>query len=99
MTVRASGRVGGAGGRPTIRGGIIFAAGVQNATSSAAPDDHFAAGPDCSVTVSARGRVGGASGCPTVRAGIVSPAGVETLGPRTIRPIQSFRCRSTLPCE
>ena len=49
----ANGRVGGAGGCPTIRAGIVSPAGVIERTST--PDDHFTAGPDCRVTVSARG--------------------------------------------
>ena len=57
--------------------GAVSPAGVQRAVAISAPDDHFAAGPDCRVIVSASGRVGGAGGCPTVRAGIVSPAGVK----------------------
>src|SRR2546430_17230630 len=42
MPLSASGRVGQAGGRPTVGAGIISAAGVR----PAAPDDHFTAGPD-----------------------------------------------------
>ena len=77
VTISASGRVGGAGGCPTIRAGIVSPAGVQTAAAvKSAPDDHFAAGPHCRVTDSGSGRVGGAGGCPTIRAGIVSPAGV-----------------------
>ena len=73
-----SGRVGGAGGCPTIGAGIVSPAGVQIAASViSAPDDHFAAGPHCRVSESASRRVGGAGGCPTVRAGIVSAAGVQ----------------------
>ena len=64
-----------------------------------APDDHFAAGPDCRVRVSGSGRAGGAGGCPTVCAGIVSPAGVQIRPSTSIHPRRSFRCRSTLPCE
>ena len=72
------GRIGGAGGCPTIRAGIVSAAGVQIVSCRSAPDDHFAAGPDCRVTVSGIGRVGGAGGCPTIGAGIVSAAGVQS---------------------
>ena len=67
------GRVDGAGGRPTIRGGIVS----PPANTPAAPDSHFAASPDCCVIGSGRGRVSGASGCPTVGGGTVFPAGVE----------------------
>ena len=42
-----------------------------------APNDHFAAGPDCCVTGTPRRRVGSAGRRPVVRAGIVSAAGVE----------------------
>ena len=49
------------------------------AESHSAPDDHFAAGPDCRVRASAIGRVGGAGGCPTVCAGIVSPTSVQSV--------------------
>ena len=65
-----------------------------------APDDHFAAGPDCRVISSGAGSaVSGAGGCPTVGAGIVSPAGVKDRCRRHIRPRRSSRCRSTRPCE
>ena len=44
------GRVGRAGGCPTICAGIVSPASVQKARSrSSAPDDHFTAGPDCRV--------------------------------------------------
>ena len=89
-----------AGGRPTIRAGIVSPAGVQIvAVIRSTPDDHFAAGPDCRVTESGRGRVGGAGGCPTIRAGIVSPAGVQIDVPSSLHPRRSFRCRSRLPCD
>ena len=79
VNVSASGRVGGAGGCPTIRAGIVSPAGVQIvAASQSTPDDHFTASPHCRVK-SASGRVGRAGGCPTIRAGIVSPAGVQEL--------------------
>src|SRR4051812_45651851 len=74
----ARGRVGRAGGCPTIRGGIVSTAGVEiGAVIKSAPHDHLAAGPDCRVNASGRGCVGRAGGCPTIRAGIVSPAGVQ----------------------
>ena len=94
--VSAGGRVGGAGGCPTIRAGIVSPAGVQIAdTDHSAPDDHFTASPHCRVNVSGSGRVGGAGGRPTIRAGIVSPAGVRitavTTPPQTIisLPVQT----------
>ena len=65
-----------------------------------APDDHFAAGPDCRVTVSGSGRIGGAGGCPTIGARIISAAGVQVAADiRHIRPRRSFHCRSTPPCD
>ena len=51
MTVSAIGRVGGAGGCPAIRTGIVSPAGVQEAAVTTAPDDHFTAGPDCRVRI------------------------------------------------
>src|SRR6202043_3877587 len=45
--------------------------------TTATPDDHFTAGPDCRVTKSASGRIGRAGGCPTIRSRIVSPAGIR----------------------
>ena len=44
---------------------------------TAAPDDHFTAGPHCCVISSASGRFGRAGRCPSVRAGIISAAGVQ----------------------
>src|SRR6266446_2249868 len=58
--------------------GAVPPAGVKIVLGAlSAPDDHFAASPDCRVIVSARGCVGGAGGCPTVGAGIISPAVVK----------------------
>ena len=82
VSVSAGGRVGGAGGCPTIRAGIVSPAGVQKIVAIiSAPDDHFTAGPDCRVSSSASGRVGGAGGRPTIGAGIVSAAGVQRAVP------------------
>ena len=101
VTESGSGRVGRAGGCPTIRAGIVSPAGVQERQlrSSSTPDDHFTAGPHCRVIGSGRGRVGRAGGCPTIRAGIVSPAGVQIADSHHIHPRRSFHCRSTLPCD
>ena len=75
----AIGRVGSAGGCPTVGAGIVSPAGVQvAAVANPAPDDHFTAGPYCRVTLSACRGVDHAGGRPTVRAGIVSPAGVQS---------------------
>ena len=101
VKVSANGRVGGAGGRPTIRAGIVSAAGVRIADIISAPDDHFTAGPHCRVNVSGSGRVGGAGGCPTIGAGIVSSRRCLKCNHHYIRlrPRRSFHCRSTLLCE
>ena len=75
-----SGRVGRAGGCPTVGAGIVSARRCSKTAEGAvtsAPDDHFTAGPDCRVTDSGSGRVGGAGGRPTIGAGIVSAAGVR----------------------
>jgi hypothetical protein len=47
VLVSRGGRVGGAGGCPAVRGGIISPACVQHsaAGSDSSPDDHLAAGP------------------------------------------------------
>ena len=54
------GRVGCAGGCPTVRLRVIFSACValKNRGPISAPDDHFTAGPHCRVSVSVIGRVG-----------------------------------------
>ena len=74
----------------------VFKMYCVNGCRVSAPDDHFAAGPDCRVNVSGSGRVGGAGGCPAIRAGIVSPAGVKEVSitscpPQTIisLPVQT----------
>ena len=43
------GRVGGAGGYPTIRVGIVSSAGIEELAGLPPPNDHFTAGPDCRV--------------------------------------------------
>jgi hypothetical protein len=72
------GRIGGAGRGPTIGAGIVSPAGVQKIrariTEASAPDDHFAAGPDCCV-IGYSGRISGAGCCPAIGARVVSPAG------------------------
>ena len=99
MLLSGRGRVGRAGGYPTISAGSISAAGVQIVGISSAPDDHFTAGPDCGGKKSARGRVAQAGGCPTIRAGIVSSAGVYNDDRYQIRPRRSFHCRHTAVCK
>ncbi len=56
MKYSGRGRVGGAGGCPTVGAGIISPAGVQKRQPlvNSAPDDHFTAGPHCRVTSSAQ---------------------------------------------
>jgi hypothetical protein len=81
VTGSGIGRVGGAGGCPTVRAGIVSPARVQReAIIKPAPDGHFTVNPDCRVTGSGVGRIGGAGGYPTVRAGIISPARVQIGG-------------------
>jgi len=79
VRVSLIGRIGGTGGCPGVRAGIVSPASVQIAAGGAksAPDDHFTAGPNCRVEVSRLGRISRAGGCPGVRAGIVSPAIVQ----------------------
>ena len=98
VIIAGRGRVGRAGGCPTIRAGIVSPAGVSIRKS--APDDHLIASPYCRVFGSARGRVGGAGGYPTIDARIVSPAGVESwamsVPPQTIisLPVQTAVCKA-----
>ena len=92
MKLSGSGRIGSAGGCPTIGAGIVSPASVKNVGAviiGAAPDDHFTAGPHCRVSVSTSGRIGSAGGCPTVGAGIVSPASVK-IGVHTVPPPQTI---------
>ena len=71
MTGSARGRVRRAGGCPTIRAWIVFAASVPIIRAIvSAPHDHFAAGPGHCVTGSDRRRVRSSDGRPrVVRAG------------------------------
>src|SRR5439155_7966704 len=67
-----------AGGRPTIRAGIVFTPGVRiTAAVLAAPHDHITAGPDGSMILSGSGRVGDRGSCPAIADGIISAAGVQ----------------------
>src|SRR5438094_535816 len=82
------GRVGPAGGHPTVSAWIVSPAGIQPA--AAAPDDHFAASPDCCVTKGAVRRIG-SSGChPAVGARIISAAGVMVQGAICSTPHDHF---------
>jgi len=77
VTVSSSGRVGVAGGRPTVAARVIPCAVKINGTEEvSAPDDHFATRPYCRVKPPGVGRVPREYSRPTVSAGIVSPAGV-----------------------
>ena len=90
MEISASGRVGRAGGCPTVGAGVVPPAGVETAVNNATPDDHFTVGPHCRVRVAGRGRVGRGGGCPAVRAGIISAAGVERIGAIISSPNDHF---------
>ena len=63
-----------------------------------APDDHFAASPDCRVNVSGRGRVGVLVAVQLSVLGLYLPPVLKEV-PRMLRPRRSFHCRSRLPCE
>ena len=78
MVLSASGRVGCAGGYPTVGGRIVSAAGVQKAAAIiSTPDDHFTTSPYCRVACPGFGRVGCVRGRPTIGARIVPPAGIQ----------------------
>ena len=72
------GRVGNAGGDPTIRTWVISAASIAIVKRGidATPDNHFATGPYRGVTIPPQHVIRDAGGRPTVRAGIISAAGV-----------------------
>src|SRR2546430_1798108 len=82
---RGRGVAGGGGVCPPVGARAISLAAFKKAAAAvSAPDDHFAAGPDCRVTGSASRRVGGTGGCPTVGAGIISSASVQ----KVVAPIK-----------
>src|SRR5437667_9680301 len=63
---------------PTICGGIVSPACVQSSVAvKSAKDDHFAAGPDRSVTVSRGGHVDRACRCPGVCRVSVTSAAIQ----------------------
>ena len=67
MVSSRGGRVGGGSARPSIRAGVISAAGAENLDRvTSTPYDHFAAGPNCGVTRAARGRIAHASSRPGI---------------------------------
>jgi hypothetical protein len=71
----AGGGVSGAGSCPTVRAGIVFAAGVRvnNGVDNSSPDDHFTASPNSRVKVAAIGRIAGTGGCPSIIDASVGP--------------------------
>lgn len=84
VCVSGIGRVGDTGSSPTVRVGIVPAAGVEwnidkvlRIEVGPAPHDHFVTRPDCSVVQSAIGRIGRVDGCPHVCRGIISSTGIE----------------------
>ena len=76
--VRAAsrGRVGCAGGYPTVRTWIEFGAAVEIIQIPSSPDDHFIASPHRRVLESTIRDIGHAGGYPAVRTRIVTPAGI-----------------------
>jgi hypothetical protein len=74
VTASGRGRVGGAGGGPTVGARIVPSAGVQSAAIDlcggaqviSSPDDHFTASPNCRVTRPVTGRIGGGGGRPRI---------------------------------
>ena len=78
VSCSGSGRVGGAGGCPTVRAGIVSTAGVKISWNHrSAPDDHSHCQSRLPCESFGLRRVGGTARCPTIRAGIVSPASVK----------------------
>ena len=101
VIVSASGRVGGAGGCPTIRAGIVSPAGVQIVGAIRfRPRRSFHCRSTLPCDDSSSGRIGGAGGRPAIRAGIVSPAGVEIATAIIATPDDHFTaspyCRVTI---
>ncbi len=85
MGLSGDGRVNCARGCPSVGEWIVFAAGVKLAAASpSAPDNHFAASPDCGVRRSGIWRVGGTGGDPTVNDWIVSSATVQNTAGRVV---------------
>ena len=96
MIVVGKGRVSCASSSPTIVAGIVSRSGAQVVIQiQPAPDDHFAARPDCRVKEPGLGREGGGGRCPTVRVGVVSAASVEChrRGPERATPDDHFAAR------
>ena len=75
---RPLGDISGAGTRPGIRGWMVSSATIcALGLVRTAPDDHFAARPNCRVVESGSGRIIGANGTPGIGSWIVSPAGAQ----------------------
>ena len=78
VTESRGGRVGRAGGCPTLGAGIVFPSGVKlNRGSETPPYDHLIPSPDCCVGGSTLRRIGDCRGCPSVCLGVVSSAGIQ----------------------
>ena len=100
MTCSGRGRVGGAGGCPTVGAGIVSAAGVQIAwIADSAPDDHFTASPHCRVKVSGSRARWWCWWLSNYRCWDCICRRCSNRCRRHIRPRRSFRCRSRLPCD
>ena len=77
----ASGGVAGGCSYPTVRNWIVPAASVKNAVViRSAPDNHFAAGPNCGGVISTSRGISSADSCPTIGVGVVFPTGVKIGG-------------------
>ena len=100
MRGSGSGRVGGAGGCPTIGAGIVSPAGVELADEIvSAPDDHFTASPDRGVIVSARRARWWCWWLSNYPCWDCICRRCSRSCRHQLRPRRSFRCRSRLPCE
>ena len=96
VTVSGSGRVAPDGCCPTIGDRIVSPTGVQIAAKvTSAPDDHFAAGPDRRMTESGTGALVMLVAVQVSVLGLYLPPVFKGV---SLRPRQSFHCRSTLPC-
>ena len=95
------GRVGGARGRPTVGAGIVSPAGVQTVLPViSAPDNHFAAGPDCRVSdFGAEGALVVLVAVQLSVLGLYLPPVFKWMTPSLVRPRRSFRCWSRLLCD
>ena len=99
---RAAGALVSAGGRPTIRAGIVSPAGVQiiSCRYSSAPDDHFIAGPNCRVQISAHRAHWWCWWAVQLSVlGLYLPPVLTEWRCHPIHPRRSFHCQSKLPCD